>query len=171
MRPSLSSASISKEMGLLTIAKRLAEATLPHPSQSDFLILEKEMMRHQIRLETDLKDVPEIPFDRGQVSQVVMNMVNNSRDALKDRENKQIKISLTEETAMLRLDIADNGSGIPPQVLKRLFQPFVTSKPAGKGTGLGLSVCHGIIKNHGGDIKVTTAQNKGTTWHIYLPKA
>lgn len=139
--------------------------------QDTLLILEKEMMRHQISLETDLKDIPEIPFDRGQVSQVVMNMVNNSRDALKDRPNKQVKISLAEENTMIRLDIADNGSGIPPQVLKRLFQPFVTSKPAGKGTGLGLSVCHGIIRNHGGDIKVTTAQDKGTTWHIYLPKS
>ena len=70
---------------------------------------------------------------------------------------------------MVQLDIGDNGTGIPPQVLQRLFEPFVTSKAAGKGTGLGLSVCHGIIRNHGGSITVTTAKDKGTTWHIDLP--
>lgn len=160
--------------GLLMFSRQSQSAKTPGnlkiAVQDTLLILEKELMRHQIHLETDLKDLPDVAFDRGQVSQVLMNMVNNSRDALKDRPNKQIKISLNEENAMIRLDIADNGSGIPPQVLKRLFQPFVTSKPPGKGTGLGLSVCHGIIKNHGGDIKVTTAQDKGTTWHIYLPK-
>lgn len=142
--------------------KTVIEDTLP--------LLEKEMMRHQITLETDLKDTPEIAFDRGQISQVIVNMVNNARDAFKEDQKKIVKISLYEESIMLRIDIADNGSGIPPQVLKRLFQPFVTSKPPGKGTGLGLSVCHGIIRNHGGDIKVETAQGQGTTWHLYLPK-
>lgn len=160
--------------GLLLFARQSQSVKTPGNLKAciedTLIILEKEMIRHQIELTTDLDNVPEIPFDRGQISQVVLNMANNSRDALKDRENKKIKISLKEEPASLRMDIEDNGSGIPPQVLKRLFQPFVTSKEPGKGTGLGLSVCHGIIRSHGGDIKVTTAQNLGTTWHIYLPK-
>lgn len=160
--------------GLLLFARQSqsvkAPGNLKACIQDTLIILEKEMIRHQIELTTELDDVPEISFDRGQISQVVLNMVNNSRDALKDRENKKIKLALKEEPANLRLDIEDNGAGIPPQVLKRLFQPFVTSKPVGKGTGLGLSVCHGIIRNHGGEIKVTTAQNQGTTWHIHLPK-
>jgi signal transduction histidine kinase len=161
--------------GLLLFARQSgsvkAPGNLKKVMEETMLLLEKEMIRHQIELTVELDEVPEISFDRGQISQVLMNMVNNSRDALKDRENKQIKIALKDDVKTLRIDIEDNGSGIPPQVLKRLFQPFVTSKAAGKGTGLGLSVCHGIIRNHGGEIKVTTVQNQGTTWHIHLPKA
>lgn len=161
--------------GLLTFARKSESVKRPgdlkKTIESTLLLIEKEMMRHEIMVQTELEEVPEISYDAGQISQVLMNLMNNSRDALKDKpEGKQITIGLKNEPAALRLDIGDNGSGIPPQVLKRLFEPFVTSKPAGKGTGLGLSVCHGIIRNHGGDIKVTTAQGKGTTWHIYLPK-
>lgn len=160
--------------GLLTFSRQSQAVKTPGNLKETvldtLLLVEKELIRHTIESKTDLAEVPEISYDRGQISQVIMNLMNNARDALKDRPSKEIKLTLREDGDFLRIDIADNGTGIPPQVLKRLFQPFVTSKPAGKGTGLGLSVCHGIIKGHGGDIKVTTVQGKGTTWHIYLPK-
>jgi two-component system, NtrC family, sensor kinase len=160
--------------GLLVFARKSESVKRPgnlkKTLEDALLLVEKDMMRHEIKCDITLEEVPEISYDAGQISQVMMNMMNNSRDALKDRPNKQISLKLYQNEDKICMDIGDNGSGIPPQVLKRLFEPFVTSKPAGKGTGLGLSVCHGIIRNHGGEIKVTTAQDQGTTWHITLPK-
>lgn len=160
--------------GLLTFARKSESVKKPgdlkKTVENTLLLVQKEMMAHQIEVQTELEEVPEISYDEGQISQVVMNLMNNARDALKDREGKVITLRVKPDSAGVLLEIEDNGSGIPPQVLKRLFEPFVTSKPAGKGTGLGLSVCHGIIRNHNGSITVTTAQGKGTTWHIFLPK-
>ena len=65
----------------------------------------------------------------------------------------------------------DNGSGIPPDVLKRLFAPFFTTKPAGKGTGLGLAVAQGMVKAHGGRIVVSSVVGQGTTFEVRLPTA
>jgi len=159
--------------GLLTFARKnesnKTPGNLKKTVEDTLLLVEKELMSHQIIVETELVDIPQTSYDAGQLSQVIMNLMNNARDALKDEAEKKVTLKLSLHNGQARLDIGDNGSGIPPKVLKHLFEPFVTSKPAGKGTGLGLSVCHGIIRNHGGDIKVTTAQGKGTTWHIYLP--
>lgn len=144
--------------------KKTLEATLQ--------LIEGEVNRFGITIHPELHDVPEISYDSGQISQVVINLMSNARDALrdlKDRE-KQITLRLWDNSDKIQLEIGDNGPGIPPQILKRLFEPFATTKPEGQGTGLGLSVCHGIIRNHGGDITVTTAADKGTTWHITLPK-
>jgi len=115
-------------------------------------------------------DVGEIGYDEGQISQVIMNLMNNSRDAMKNQDSKFIIIHLQEVSDGVYTHIGDNGPGLPAEVQKRLFEPFVTTKEEGKGTGLGLSVCHGIIKNHGGEITVTTKTGEGTAWHIFLPK-
>jgi CheY-like chemotaxis protein len=69
----------------------------------------------------------------------------------------------------LELTVKDNGHGMPPQVLERIFEPYYTTKEQGKGTGLGLSVIHGIIKNHGGDISVRSRPGVGSTFRVYLP--
>jgi two-component system NtrC family sensor kinase len=71
----------------------------------------------------------------------------------------------------VQIEIIDTGCGIPAANLKRIFDPFFTSKEVGKGTGLGLSVSHGIIKAHGGAIKVESTVGKGSTFTIYLPIA
>jgi len=70
---------------------------------------------------------------------------------------------------MVELSIADTGCGISEKNLKRIFDPFFTSKEVGKGTGLGLSVSHGIVKAHGGLIKVDSVEGQGTTFRVYLP--
>jgi two-component system NtrC family sensor kinase len=70
---------------------------------------------------------------------------------------------------MVEVSVADTGCGIPKENLKRIFDPFFTSKGVGKGTGLGLSVSHGIVKAHGGTIEVESKVGEGSTFRIYLP--
>jgi len=134
------------------------------------LLVKREMMQHKIRIKTEFGDVPEISYDAGQISQVILNLLNNARDALKENKEKVIILKLKSEGSGIRLDIADNGPGIPEEVKRHLFEPFLTTKGEGKGTGLGLSVCHGILRRHGGDLTVTSVPGQGTVWHIDLPK-
>jgi signal transduction histidine kinase len=80
---------------------------------------------------------------------------------------KKINIPSGDENVEIR--VADNGNGIPKEVLGKIFQPFFTTKPTGQGTGLGLSLSYDIIKAHGGDIKVDSKEGEGTTFIIQLP--
>lgn len=111
--------------------------------------------------------------DRTQLQQVIMNLALNARDAMPSGGLLRIELrrqasshALTDEA---RLSVSDTGSGIAPAVLENLFEPFVTSKPRGKGTGLGLSIVHGIVTEHGGSIRVDTAQGRGSTFTVTLP--
>lgn len=160
--------------GLLTFARKNESVRCPgdlrKTVEETMLLIEKEMSHHGIEVVREFEDVPEVAFDKGQISQVLINLINNARDAMDGQEDKEIRIRLKNAGDHILIEITDNGPGIPKEVQKRLFEPFVTTKTAGKGTGLGLSVCHGIIRNHGGDIRVTTAAGKGTTWHILLPR-
>lgn len=63
----------------------------------------------------------------------------------------------------------DNGTGISPDDIEKIFDPYFTTKQVGEGTGLGLAIVHGIVQNHGGDIKVESEVGQGTTFHVYLP--
>lgn len=159
--------------GLLTFARKSESLRKPGNLKETIgktlLLVKKELQYQQIEVKSELDEVPPVDYDEGQISQVIMNLLNNSRDALKDRPNKLVLIRLKQEKGGVRIDLGDNGPGIPDKVMKRLFEPFVTSKEAGKGTGLGLSVCHGIMRNHGGDITVTSVAGEGTVWHLHFP--
>lgn len=161
--------------GILTFSRKNESNRRPtdlkKTVEDTLLLVKKELEYQNIRVVRRLADVSEIPIDAGQMAQVIMNLVNNARDALAKNDDKVVILSLREDEKKMYLDIADNGPGIPPHILKNLFQPFVTSKTEGKGTGLGLSVCRGIVENHGGEIKVTSVAGQGTVWHIILPKA
>jgi len=74
-----------------------------------------------------------------------------------------------QEGEQVWLEVADTGSGIPPDVLPRIFDPFYTTKPIGKGTGLGLSLSYGIIQKHHGKIEVNTNVGQGTSFKVWLP--
>ncbi|MBF0297861.1 MAG: PAS domain S-box protein [Oligoflexia bacterium] len=105
----------------------------------------------------------------GKIQQVIMNIVSNARDALIGKSNGQIKITTTNKDGKLLIEIADNGTGIPKNIISKLFDPFFTTKAPGKGTGLGLSICHTIINSFGGSISVESAEGLGTSFKIVLP--
>jgi len=119
-----------------------------------------------------------------QLQQVLMNLLNNARDALKTNLQGQIDVDLDyfiidqefadqhpdlHEDAMLHLSVSDNGCGIPEAIIDKIFDPFFTTKAAGQGTGLGLAMVYGCIKNHQGILEVESNPAAGTTFHIYLP--
>ncbi|MCP3933671.1 MAG: PAS domain-containing protein, partial [Bacteroidetes bacterium] len=123
-----------------------------------------------------------IMADPTQVHQVAMNLITNAYHAIEDK-NGAIDIKLEKMTLQdnelpdtvlqsgqyVRLSVSDNGIGMSQNTISKIFEPYFTTKKQGKGTGLGLAVVYGIVKEHGGDIKVYSEIEKGTTFNIYLP--
>jgi two-component system NtrC family sensor kinase len=127
-----------------------------------------------IRIKEELpQDVPRIHADQAQLQQVFINLFNNAIDAIVERHGAKggdivVEVSPTDH-GRIQMVVKDNGCGISPENLKRIFTPFFTTKSGGKGTGLGLSVCYGIVKNLGGSIEVLSKEGIGSTVTINLP--
>lgn len=118
----------------------------------------------QIEIEPDL---PQVALDEDQFKQILLNLLNNSIDALDSVRNKRIHIEATRRGNRVQLHFDDNGPGfVEPN---RVFDPFYTTKPVGKGTGLGLSICYGIVKEHGGEIHAINLQPGGARVRLELP--
>lgn len=121
------------------------------------------------------EDIPPIQGDPGQLQQVLINLFNNAIDAIVERhgsEGGELAVGVgSKEDGKVEITVKDNGSGISPENLKKVFSPFFTTKPVGKGTGLGLSVCYGIIDSMGGVMAVSSQKGAGTTFTIDLPAA
>ncbi len=112
-------------------------------------------------------ELPEFFADADQLQQVFLNLFLNARDAMPD--GGKIFVQTSAADGKIKIEIADEGSGIDEKNLKQIFDPFFTTKQTGKGTGLGLAVCYGIITAHGGLIEVSPNNGKGTLFTIYLP--
>jgi two-component system, NtrC family, sensor kinase len=131
----------------------------------------------EIRLATDCDEkMPEVCIDPHQFQQVLINLLLNSRDAMaaggklavRGKPDNSRMLS-GQSPSCLRVDVLDNGSGIPDEHLQRIFDPFFTTKPPGKGTGLGLAISARIIEGFGGRIEVQSKPGKGTCFSIWLP--
>lgn len=114
-----------------------------------------------------------IPQDIGRV---VLNLITNAFYAVTERKKLAVEgyepivtVSTKKYSDRVEVQVKDNGTGIPQKALDKIFQPFFTTKPTGQGTGLGLSLSYDIVKAHGGEIKVTTAENEGTEFIISIP--
>ena len=137
-----------------------------------------ELLAYQLRVDDvevdlDLGDgLPELWADPHQLHQVVINLVSNARDAMRETAPpRRLTLATRHDPSRARvtLRIADTGPGMPPEVQARIFEPFFTTKPAGQGTGLGLSLCHGIVEGHGGVMHVESQPGQGATFVAELP--
>lgn len=121
-------------------------------------------------------DPPQASVVPQEINRVVLNLVGNAFDAVRDRAatadkdyKGMVTVSSTNSADGLELAIADNGAGIPADVREKLFTPFFTTKPTGSGTGLGLSICHDIVRRHNGRITVESTPGDGARFMIWLP--
>ncbi len=123
----------------------------------------------KIDVEKHLGDVPSITCSPSQVNQVLLNLINNSAQAI-DKPRGLITVTTRPlGTQAVAIDVEDNGKGIAPEALPKIFDPFYTTKEVGKGTGLGLSIAYKIVSQHGGKIDVRSTQGVGTTVTVTLP--
>jgi signal transduction histidine kinase len=128
---------------------------------------EPKLARSNIRLETSVQGVlPRINADATQLEMALLNLVTNALDAMPG--GGVLSITGTGDANRIRIEVSDNGPGLPPQVLDHLFDPWVTTKPKGQGSGLGLAIVREVVRMHGGSI---AARNKlpGAVFVIELP--
>ncbi len=118
-----------------------------------------------------LAPLPELDADKAQIHQIVLNLVENARDAIKGRSDGKITVStrLGEAGDRVFLTIEDNGPGVPSEIKDKVFAPYFTTKHAKGGTGLGLAIVHRIVSDHGGRISIANAKGGGARFTIELP--
>jgi signal transduction histidine kinase len=132
------------------------------------LRMTRSRLQPRCEVEVELGELPQMLGRPGQMSQVLVNLLVNAAQAMP--EGGRIFVSTQAEGDEVVLTVRDTGTGMPPEVRERIFQPFFTTKAVGEGTGLGLSVVHGIIADHRGHIHVESAPGQGTTFVIRLPR-
>jgi len=126
---------------------------------------------NQIKVETDLQPgLPMTMLDFHQIQQVLINLLNNAEHAMAEQgRGGTLRFRTRVVGGRLELRVSDTGPGIPIEAQTRVFEPFYTTKKEGKGTGLGLSICYGIVKEHGGGIRIESEPGKGTTFVLDFP--
>ena len=132
------------------------------------LVMEKQMREANIKVETYFdSEIPEVMASTNQMRQVMLNMIKNAKEAMPKGGTLTVRTSKEDNKVLIKIE--DTGIGIPEELRDKIFEAFFTTKQKVKGVGLGLSVCYGIIKDHGGEIKVESDEGKGTTFTIDLP--
>ncbi len=151
---------------------------------SDLTMLLRRLIGEKVKLDlVHGRDLWPVKVDVSQFEQVVVNLAVNARDAMPDGGKLTVKTAnvTSAEAAQLahkgmpaadyvRIDISDTGTGIPADIVDKIFEPFFSTKEVGKGTGLGLSTVYGIVKQTGGFIYVDSEGGQGTSFHIFLPR-
>jgi PAS domain S-box-containing protein len=156
------------------------------PVIEDSLSMVQTTMRKSIVVDLNIDPAcGPILGDITQLQQVMINLCTNAAHALGKQQQGRLSVSLKQieiqdqhpDEQLVELDpghyacitVSDNGCGMPPEVLDRIFEPYYTTKKKGEGTGFGLSIVHGIVRKHRGQINVESAMNKGTTFTVYFP--
>ena len=134
-------------------------------------LVQHEINSHSVEVKLELdENLPRLHASKDHLQGVWINLIMNAIDAMEGRQG-HLNISTHFESDEFHIAVADNGKGISPEKLTRIFEPFYTTKEAGRGTGLGLSLCHRTIKQHGGLITAESKLGKGTKFKITLPSA
>jgi len=151
---------------------------------SDLTMLLRRLIGEKVKLDlVHGRDLWPVKVDVSQFEQVIVNLAVNARDAMPEGGKLTVKTAnvTNDEVAQLsykgmpaadyvRIDMIDTGTGIPPDIIDKIFEPFFSTKEVGKGTGLGLSTVYGIVKQTGGFVYVDSEAGKGTAFHIFLPR-
>ena len=136
--------------------------------QETLSLLEHQLQKAGIQVKTNLEPaLPGVHANSGKLQQVFLNLFLNARDAM--TSGGTLEVTSWAEGTCARVEVADSGSGIAPEHVHRIYDPFFTTKAARKGTGLGLSVTYGIIQEHGGSIEVSNRRGGGATFRVELP--
>jgi signal transduction histidine kinase len=135
----------------------------------------KDLSKHHIQVETSFQGRPQASVVRGQIEQILLNLIINARQAMPRGGRLGIDVLENPRTKMVEIKIADSGVGIPPEKLRLIFEPFYTTKAPDEhghgGNGLGLSVCRQIIEQHHGRIRVESLVGRGSTFTVKLPSS
>jgi two-component system, cell cycle sensor histidine kinase and response regulator CckA len=157
-----------------------------HDALNDLLPIVRRMVAEPVTVELALVgNNPAIRIDQSQLTQVVLSLVSNARDAISGKGVVAIRVDSVPSDAVrgepwtddavdreyVRIAVSDTGCGMDQAVLARMFEPFFTTKAAGKGTGLGLAAAHGIVKQNEGEIHVASTPHEGTTVELFFPVA
>ncbi|MFK7933566.1 MAG: PAS domain S-box protein [Saprospiraceae bacterium] len=141
-----------------------------HEGLDSTLFILKNALNEHITVRRDfVENLNEIECYPGQLNQVFMNIITNAIHAI-GKQAGEVFIQTHNTADGIQIKIKDTGKGMPTGIQKRIFDPFFTTKEVGKGTGLGLSISYGIIKKHGGSIRVESKEGKGSCFIIELPK-
>ena len=151
---------------------------------SDLTMLLRRLIGEKVKLDlVHGRDLWPVKVDVSQFEQVIVNLAVNARDAMADGGKLTVRTGnlTTDEAAQLsykgmpaadyvRIDVSDTGTGIPTEIVDKIFEPFFSTKEVGKGTGLGLSTVYGIVKQTGGFVYVDSKAGEGTSFRIFLPR-
>ena len=160
--------------GLLDFARvspaEIAVLDLNQLVRDTLKLLEKQLQAIQVRTEQSTVELL-VRADAGRLQQVLVNIVLNALDAMRDGGVLTVRTGYSEKAGFCRVAITDTGCGIREEHLPHLFEPFFTTKEVGRGVGLGLAISYGIVRQHGGDIEVQSQVGAGTTFRVMLPAA
>ncbi len=158
-------------VGNLKDFSRLDRSKVTRFNLNDGLTSSLGLARHMLKsvnVKRRFGEIPPITCAPSQINQVFLNLITNAVQALPP-ENGEITLSTRAEAEGVVVEVADNGRGIPPEIMPKIFDPFFSTKEVGKGTGLGLSICYKIVQQHGGRIKADSVVGKGTRFTVWLP--
>ncbi len=160
--------------GLLDFARaspaEVTELDLNQLVRDTLRLLERQAQAVQVRGELSTVELP-VRGDPGRLQQVLVNIVVNALDAMRDGGTLTVRTGYSEKPGFCRVAISDTGCGIREEHLPHVFEPFYTTKEVGRGVGLGLAISYGIVRQHGGDIEVQSRVGAGTTFRVMLPSA
>jgi signal transduction histidine kinase len=127
--------------------------------------------QNQVKIERDYGDLPLLECAAASMNQVFLNLLMNALQAIEatGRNSGRIRVATQTHDDAIVVEVADDGCGIPAEVVSKIFDPFFTTKPVGRGTGLGLSITHGIVGEHGGRIEVESTPGAGSRFLVHLP--
>ena len=133
-------------------------------------IMNSRVADSSVKLIIDVpNDLPELMLDAAQIKQMLINLVSNGVDACGERGTVTVTARYDQNAQTVHIQVSDDGCGIPPENMPKLFTPFFTTKAPTKGTGLGLAIAYGVVKMHMGNISAESELGKGTTFTITLP--